>query len=544
MIALPFQPFENTDIEEEPAFNGTILMTSITGSILAAKYFVQALIALGKGYGYHFEPGGFIDTYFNKTSTMIGDARLKQAATRKVNTLLVNARSMHGSAQSVYNADSLRKSQSDTVFQNYTLKGESKAKIGNIFWVAERILTGELFDTEGIWLPSRLLIFQAGQITFSCFILFYLFIVVERAADAADEASKNLNPALPSWYIDFVPTGAQVRKALMPAAIISVGVCFCLVLIYIPSSVKTILQFRCGQLRALGDANFQLAREGPDLAYMNTANAIYGTVAAAGLFFFLIGLALFLFVWEFSRGIMLIVIAWGIGLSVTILVKSLLTSLCRKRFFRAFYRVQPGLSNIASLALECWFIGLGGGVLVGRITQFLLASAFWIGRIDEPFLADNISLMGYKFDYVPLNYIKELLVHEAHRHPYLERLSCMYLMRLRYKTFANSDACGAWRQLFVLTLLPWLLKYRVSEEQRCIESLKDQDSEREVEADEDKDAVEATTEEIWGAAFGIGTEGAKTIGEVGLGIVDVGQVGVGVAVDKLRFWKKNTENKK
>ena len=256
---------------------------------------------------------------------------------------------------------------------------------------------------------------------------------------------------------------------------------------------------------------------------MNTANAIYGMAAAGGLFFFLIGLVIFLFIWDFSREFMLLLTAWGIGLTITIMLKVLLTAFFRKQFYRAFYRLHPGRANLSILGLECWFIGLGGGVLLGRITQFLLAAAFWIGRIDEPFLADNVSMAGYRFDYVPVYYTKEILLHEAHRHPFIERLGSMYLMRLRYKRF-GSDAGGCWRQLFVLTLMPWMVKHRISHQQRCEEAVRDHQAEIKKRMAEESTFADTITDEV-AQVVGTGTHYVTGATE---GAVDAG-IGAGAA---------------
>jgi hypothetical protein len=119
-----------------------------------------------------------------------------------------------------------------------------------------------------------------------------------------------------------------------------------------------------------------------------------------------------------------------------------------------------------------------------------------------------------------VDFRKELLVHEAHRHPYIERLGAMYLMRLRHKDFGN-DANSCWRQIFVMTLMPWLMKYHVNYEHRCRDSLKDQRDEREIAYEEQKDVgtviaddVVQTVTDVGTGIYGMGEEGVQLVGVV------------------------------
>lgn len=251
---------ENMDAESTPDirqrfFAGTLYLTTFLGILLAVNYFLHFMIALAQERGYALPEGKWVEM-FTTTSHAVGTARCKRAATRKINSLLANARSMHGATEALTAAAarptqvnvSFPSSASDTVLQNYILRGDGIERIGSLFWVWENIRNGSLFDAEGIWLPARLVIFQFAQIAVAILSLFLLYFIVDEAARAADEATATLENDLPAWIYDLVPTGAEVRGALIPAASISVAVCFFLILIYVPryaSQKKTLSNWWC-----------------------------------------------------------------------------------------------------------------------------------------------------------------------------------------------------------------------------------------------------------------------------------------------------------
>lgn len=58
-----------------------------------------------------------------------------------------------------------------------------------------------------------------------------------------------------------------------------------------------------------------------------------------------------------------------------------------------------------------------------------------------------------------------------HRHPYIERLTQMYLMKLNFPSFGSNRGAAAWRQVLVAAIMPWFRKLRVFREERLIQSL-------------------------------------------------------------------------
>ena len=135
----------------------------------------------------------------------------------------------------------------------------------------------------------------------------------------------------------------------------------------------------------------------------------------------------------------------------------------RKRFHeRAFYRTTPWVANIVGVILEAWSLGISTLYVVKRVAFLLSAAFIFVGRIDIPLLSQDADQLGpFTIDGFPFTFRKDLVSHEAHRHPYIERIGVMYMMKLKYRDGFGRESGTSWRLLFVFALLPWLRKYRL-----------------------------------------------------------------------------------
>ena len=101
-------------------------------------------------------------------------------------------------------------------------------------------------------------------------------------------------------------------------------------------------------------------------------------------------------------------------------------------------------------------------VILIRMVKLIVVAVAYIGKIDRPLLAKGVGqIASVELDPYPTIHTRDLLAHDAHRHPYIEVLGTMYLMKLRYAKSFGNRAGSSWRLIFVFALLPWLHQYRL-----------------------------------------------------------------------------------
>ena len=152
-----------------------------------------------------------------------------------------------------------------------------------------------------------------------------------------------------------------------------------------------------------------------------------------------------------------------IGVLTTLAVKILVSLFLNKYTFVGFYRKIPVLANIANVAFECWHLAATATFMLMRAVKLIIIVIFYLGRFDRPILAKGVGDIGpIALDNYPNIFAKDLLAIDAHRHPYIERLGMMYLMKLKHGNNFARRTGSIWRLLFVFALMPYLRKNRIA----------------------------------------------------------------------------------
>eukprot|EP00978_Attheya_sp_CCMP212_P039229 scaffold202179_cov75-Attheya_sp.AAC.1 len=274
-------------------------------------------------------------------------------------------------------------------------------------------------------------------------------------------------------FVSFVYEQGKKRISEKEAtiALIFGGLCGLLAMIhvaihYIPSSMTQTLMLRHGVFipSPLTDKRFVSLRISPWAATTLFGGGIWGIVMTGFLFGGLTGSFLFLCVWSETSEYLLAFIAQMIGLFVSLSLKFIILFSIKKTCYDGLYRKKPVMANIVTMILECWNVGIAIGFIITRSVKLIMITCLYIGRIDTPFLSPFIRKFGpFTVDEYPDAFTTDILLHEAHRHPYLERLGLMYMLKIHHGNAFATRAGSCWRLIFTLTLFPWLRRYRLKE---------------------------------------------------------------------------------
>jgi hypothetical protein len=208
---------------------------------------------------------------------------------------------------------------------------------------------------------------------------------------------------------------------LAVGTIVAAGAIFFASFNYIPSFIINVMKFRYGVIGSLDDKDFQRYKEGPDHPTLVFGIAFWSQLFTATLSFIVAAAVGFFIAWNESSQFVTFIIAQFIGIFVTVLPKIIGIVRFRAYSFGGYYRKKVAIVNIVYLLFECWNIAITVGFLMLRAIFLFLLAIFYIGRIDTPFLADEVDKFDFMphalyLDRAPVYYRKDLLIHEAHRY--------------------------------------------------------------------------------------------------------------------------------
>ena len=295
---------------------------------------------------------------------------------------------------------------------------------------------------------------------------------------AARDTVESLQPT--EVYMVVVPLAFSTITAFATALIISLAV--------IPSATSTILKYRSGVIDLMHEEEQLLLKKTSDYPSLLRGAMFWGTLVSALLMALIVGGIVFFILWQVSASLAQKTIAAIIGVALVALLHWGLVSSCRKPTSKAFYRKRVAAYNITLHMRECASFALSITFSLVRLAKVVLTTTFLLGRVDIPFLAPGVGELGrLKLDRTPHIFVLDLLQHDAHRHPYIDMFGTMCLLKLRAGDAFVTRAGSAWRLLFILTLMPWLTRFRRMAHMRATKAISVQSFNSQELSDENKD---------------------------------------------------------
>jgi hypothetical protein len=92
-----------------------------------------------------------------------------------------------------------------------------------------------------------------------------------------NQHNRHLQESSTDDSLDWLPTMTETRLALSIGGLAAIFAAMSLAIVWIPSSVSTIQQFRCGKIGSLRDSSFQIYRDAPDLTTILFGSTFWAT---------------------------------------------------------------------------------------------------------------------------------------------------------------------------------------------------------------------------------------------------------------------------
>ncbi|CAB9503463.1 expressed unknown protein [Seminavis robusta] len=400
-------------------------------------------------------PGQMGRSCKNSSSTMRAAFEWKKAANVKVDQAVLNAIRCHVDTTGVSPANWQSKSsiggsvgKISAAITRYNQSFTKREQTGGILWTWRKIRDRTLFYEEGIYIWPRLVASNIAQWLAALIIVgafaFGLSVLTKEEEVAPDLLSNEK-------FILVLAVGFP------PAVLAAVSTS----LIYVPSAVSSILKYRCGEIRSLDDRRFLQNRFAMDSTNLLFGAAFWTCLCSSAAFYALFSVFTFLCLYAETQQMMIRFTANCIGMLITMILKQVLMLFIRSRWSRGYYRSRPAVVNISNTIQEVWNLGLTTFTALVRGLKFMAIFLLYLGRIDREVFAPGV---GWFRDDIPLDglphcFARDLLLHEAHRHPLIERLGLLFMIKLRKGSDFGTRGGAAWRVLFTGTLMPWLRKY-------------------------------------------------------------------------------------